>query len=394
MTISSKASRTSQVRQRILSYLDENPEIIRCVRGYEKNRKKVFLKRIETFDGFSIDKDINNDGRLFHHVALRAVLNFIAQYPNIDHTPSSLRSLFSVPTRRNRKKGKHSGKTLRDQAVTLSINPDNLIFQMLINKINRIDMTEQYSEAKTCLLQKLEEINQRISPPILPQNLDNDHSERDLNRTADFISSFITDAEFITRDPDETLAPDLVFRVDQRVFFVELKVWDPGFQLFLKPALQVFKYATHPGSDGVIFILANESPTPTIFDQMKGRYSGKQIFRIVKRNFDNLSQKNRGENLELKKLQKIGIVLRDKGNLSVRDECILQSIIAEMTSESLGKTNMDIRTGNQLKDLLRKHEHTIFDINEFNKENVDKYLYCGQGKEIPILQGRMFSSIE
>ncbi|MFX1511842.1 MAG: hypothetical protein ACFFCQ_04585 [Promethearchaeota archaeon] len=388
MTLSSKTSLTTQTRQRVLRYLNENPEIIRCVRGFQKDRMKLFLERIETFDGFSLDKDIKNDSRFFHHVALRATLNFIALYPNIDHTPSSLRALFSVPTRRNRKKGKHSGKVLRDEAMALNIRPDNEIFQDLITKVSHLKVDTSHSEQKQKILQKLKEINQRVSPPFHPQNLENDHSKQDLEHTADFISSVIPEAEFITLESEELLAPDLVFRLGNRVFFVELKVWDPSFQLLLKPAFQVFKYATSPYAHGAIFVLANENPNPTLFDQMEGRYSGQQILQIVKRNLEFFNKDMQIENLELKILQEIGTILIHKGGLTTREACILQSIIAEMTSESLGKANMDLRTGRLLKGLLQKHKRTLFEINRFTKKNA-RILSRDRSGVVPILQGRL-----
>ncbi|MFX0211529.1 MAG: hypothetical protein ACFFDT_36465, partial [Candidatus Hodarchaeota archaeon] len=203
MTFSSRDSHTTQIRQRILNHLTENPEILRCIRGFQKNREKVFLNRIEEFNGFLISENITNDGRLFHHVALQAALNFIAQYPNIDHTPSSLRALFSVPTRRNRKKGKHSGKALRDQAMALKINSDISAYDSLLVKIHHTEVGDSLLNAKKSLLRKLEEIIQRSSPPFHPQNLENDHSEQDLNRTIDYISSIIPEVEFLTLDPDE-----------------------------------------------------------------------------------------------------------------------------------------------------------------------------------------------
>ncbi|MFX0208100.1 MAG: hypothetical protein ACFFDT_19090, partial [Candidatus Hodarchaeota archaeon] len=189
--------------------------------------------------------------------------------------------------------------------------------------------------------------------------------------------------------PDEPLAPDLVFQVKNRVFFVELKVWDPGFQLLLKPALQVFKYATYPSTHGVIFILANETSISTFFDQMQGHYSGHQILQKVKQNFNVFRLKMREKNVEMKNLQKIGMTLAHKKELATREGCILQSVIAELTSESLGKTNMDMQTGRLLKELLRRHKNTLFEINEFTRENVEKYLSHDQSGVIPILTGRM-----
>ena len=184
--------------------------------------------------------------------------------------------------------------------MALKINPDISAFELLLTKMNRIEVGDSLLNAKNNLLQKLEEIIQRSSPPFHPQNLENDHSEQDLNRTINYISSIIPEIEFLTLDPDEPLAPDLVFQVKKRVFFVELKVWDPGFQLLLKPALQVFKYATYPSTHGVIFILANETTISTFFDQMQGRYSGHQILQKVKQNFNVFRLKMRDKNVEMK----------------------------------------------------------------------------------------------
>ncbi|MFW9916341.1 MAG: hypothetical protein ACFFGZ_12110 [Candidatus Thorarchaeota archaeon] len=280
------------------------------------------------------------------HWGLKAAISFIRQTPYLQHTPASLRALFSVPTRSHRKKGKHSSTSLRQRAKELGYCPDWSILEALLHSIDKI--SSKSPAIAELLLNRIDAIRKRPIDLSMPE-WEPGHSIKSLKRLEKLlIKTFrgitVSQAE---KPLQSELTPDLILRCEQGEIFVELKEWESNFQLFFKPALQVFRYAL--SADAVIFVLAGNPPT--LFDALQGTWTGSELLEKVKKSIEN-AKNRKMVNESFRK--DIFDFLRNlaSDSLTIPEICTLITIAEEILGEELGISAMEYSSARKLQVLL------------------------------------------
>ncbi|MHA2096402.1 MAG: hypothetical protein ACW98F_17425, partial [Candidatus Hodarchaeales archaeon] len=257
------------ILNRVRRYLRQNPNELKGVRGFHKNRLEGLIQRL---DAFALIESLPwnlPDRKLFREIALAAGVQFVRQYPFLYHTPNSLRANFGMPTRTDRKKGRYSSIFYRNEAVERQLRPrieDLEAIQEIINS----DINSKFEELLPTLNNYIERAKKRKYAEDLIETPDSDHSEESIN----VLRTFLTEQGFEdlqeASDMEEEqledlygviLAPDLVGKWKNHEWWVELKEYH-SLKFNSKVVFQVFRYLYHTP----YVILASISPLAAFTD--------------------------------------------------------------------------------------------------------------------------------
>lgn len=344
----------------LLEFLESSKSISHDIRTIWTSQPQALTDRLAHFHpevGF-----IRNgwDLRTVRYWGLKAAISFIQQTPYLHHTPASLRALFSVPTRSQRKKGKHSSATLRRTAKELGFSPDWILLDRLASYLHEIHNKDP--KMANLLVSRIEKIKRRPIDFSIPK-WKSDHSAKSLERLEEFLTKMFPEAVVseIGQDEDSELTPDLVLRMKEVCLYVELKEWETGFHLLFKPSLQVLRYSLI--AQATIFVLA--AYPPTIFDNLHGTWTGSEFLRKIEGHIDTAKKRIRSIEKFRRALLRF-LKNLEAQNLNILEICALIAIAEEMYGEKLGISAMEYSSARELQTILEANSSTQIFIRDCN----------------------------
>ncbi|MFX0116686.1 MAG: hypothetical protein ACFFB3_19215 [Candidatus Hodarchaeota archaeon] len=292
------------------------------------------------------------DVRSVRYWGLKAAISFIQLTPYLYHTPASLRALFTVPTRSQRKKGKYSSANLRRIAKKRGFCPDWSILDKLEAQINKIH--HKHSDMAELLLDRIENAKKR-SIDFIAAEWASDHSTESLKRLEELLTNIFPDTVISESKCIEEyeLTPDLILRANDAIIYVELKEWESDFQLLFKPTLQIFRYGLN--ADAVIFVLVGNPPT--IFDELQGTWTGLELLKKLEEPINTAKTRIKG-NESFRKACFMFLKNLDANSLEIPEICTLITIIEEILGEELGISAMEYSSARELQMLLENVSST------------------------------------
>lgn len=377
----SKESILDEIRK----FLEENPHEIRGVKSSKKTTISSLIERIEAFGDFneylSLKRETWSLRRKWRQLALNAVIEFIRQYPMLDHTPNSLRSCFGMPTRTDRKKGRYSSIELRNKAIFKGLNPQNSDLALIKRKISIFGRSNpNYRQNVQQIISYINKVMERdfISQIQVPP-LSN-HTEEDIESIANYLKGHKFD--ILDIDEDEELSPDLVASYNSKIMWVEYKDYHTA-QHSLKIIYQIFKYLK---KNPRVLLISTEKME--IFDDLL-RMNQSPVMEV--KNWTNRQLKTQRRQLgywknQYKKSFKEILPSVSQGNQKI--EILICSIITEIIMKEIGSIGAEILSLKNLLNLLKDLEEnfTILPFQTFlESHNFPKgpviYLKWGFGKK-------------
>ena len=362
----------------IYSYLknsESNGEIIKGVKVLDKHlsRASQLIERLKAFTPENVTYDSllepyfvnqkNKEWYMYRNLAIIAITEYIREYPFLMHTPSSLRSIFGMPTRKDRKRGKFSGKELINKALE---NINN--FDELINYESIEELIEQLQEVGT----KFPEHQQQCVDLInyLEANLSRNsqeetfipelstHSEESLDLAKKFLKNFgftdvihEIDQDYPYNGDNKLFTPDLICHKWNELIWFELKEWE-SFNNFFSPIKQLTNYLeantdlkiSNPKS----FVGIIVTQTVLFYQFLKSYENTELSFRElrtaitprlneIKTNLDNIHEL-RNTYLQIGKKMV-------KNDLRVKAESLYIGLFSEFVNKELGMLNSEYEAG-------------------------------------------------
>ena len=360
------------ILNRVRKYLRQNPNELKGVRGFHKNRLEGLIQRL---DAFALIESLNwktPDRALFREIALAAGVQFVRQYPFLYHTPNSLRACFGMPTRTDRKKGRYSSIFYRNEAVERQLRPrieDLESIQTLINT----DTETEFLDLLPTLNDYIDRAKRRKYAEELIEAPESDHSEQSI----DVLRSFLTELGF--KDLQEAsnmeenlledlygviLAPDLVGNWKNQEWWVELKEYH-SLKFNSKVVFQVFRYLYHTP----YVILASISPLPAFTELIaQEKWVASELHQWGKKKETELNQKVNFWTGMRKIYQNFGRTLE----LTPRFEALLLALTNEIVTREIGLAGTELRGMEKFLDIVVKFDKqiTIMDFDKFLKDNL------------------------
>ncbi|MFX1252681.1 MAG: hypothetical protein ACFFCZ_13830 [Promethearchaeota archaeon] len=340
-------------RKYLRQFLSKDLANIQEIKTLEENRIDILIKRISEFLATSKLQNIDNSNvtsQQFRRIALEAAINFVSFYPMLKHTPASLRNLFSVPTRQDRKKGRYSTQYLRDKAEVIGRKPDWKTLNSLKSKLQSINLRSQFlKNYRAVLIDYIENDVQKRDlplPPVVHER--NDHTDFSINRLKAYFSTFPQVTTIFEAEPsiDGESTPDLILKLNNSViWWFELKEWE-DFELILKPAYQVIRYLIEAGN--VIFWV--EGSHNTFFDDLPEIFPVSAIIEKLKYHMRILKDREAELRDEYSAFWKIGKILRRK--FTTGEKAVYLTILDEITAEKLGLLYAEKKAGKTLLKML------------------------------------------
>ncbi|MHA1942572.1 MAG: hypothetical protein ACW97P_12770, partial [Candidatus Hodarchaeales archaeon] len=176
------------VLNRIRKYLQKNPNELKGVRGFQKNRLEGLIQRLDEFSPIETLRWNVPDRTLFREIGLGAGVQFVRQYPFLYHTPNALRACFGMPTRTDRKKGRYSSIFYRNEAVERQLRP-RLEDLEEVQQITNNHQNKEYSHLLPILNSYIERAKHRKYAEDLIEAPESDHSEDSIGKLHQFYSN-------------------------------------------------------------------------------------------------------------------------------------------------------------------------------------------------------------
>jgi hypothetical protein len=369
----------------IYSYLKSSEAdglIVKGVKVFDKRvsralqlieRLKVYTPPGITYKSLEEDHFINQHNKewyMYRNLSLIAINEYIQEFPFLMHTPSSLRSIFGMPTRKDRKRGKFSGKELIDKALK-----ENYVYEEKINYEAISELTELLTIVSEEHTEHAEQCNNLIN--YLEANLKRNslqetyvpeistHSLESL----DFAKEYLIDLGFneVIHERDLTypyvgdnkiLTPDLLCTMwDEQVWF-ELKEWE-SFNNFFSPIKQIFAYLqanryseNYPKSlvgilvtHEVAFYEFLKSFKPNIVFLKDIRTAITPRLTEIKIKLNNIHDSR-------KKFLDIGKLML-KNNLQIKTEALYIGLFSEFVNKELGMLNSEYESGLTVLEIIQ-----------------------------------------
>lgn len=360
------------VLNRVRKYLRQNPNELKGVRGFQKNRLEGLIQRLDEFALIESLPWNLPDRKLFREIALAAGVQFVRQYPFLYHTPNSLRACFGMPTRTDRKKGRYSSIFYRNEAVERQLRPriEDL------NEIHTIINTDPQPEFKPLLPtlnSYIERAKRRKYAEDLIEAPESDHSTESIY----MLRSFLTEVGFEglqeASDMEEEeledlygviLAPDLVGTWKEKEWWVELKEYH-SLKFNSKVVFQVFRYLYQ----NPFVILASISPLTAFSELIKqDTWSSSELHHWGKEKEKKLNKRVNLWTGMRKTYQDFGRSL----TLTPRFEALLLALTNEIVTREIGLAGTELRGMEKFLDIVMKFDHpiTIMNFDNFLDQKV------------------------
>jgi hypothetical protein len=362
------------VLNRIRKYLYKNPNELKGVRGFHRNRLEGLIQRLDAFSPIETLKWNVPDRALFRETALSAGIQFVRQYPFLYHTPNTLRSLFGMPTRTDRKKGRYSSIFYRNEAVERQLRPRLEHLDEVQDIINQT-LKPKFQELLPTLNEYIERARHRKYAEDLIEAPESDHSEESITALEIFLTELgFTDLKEASDMEEEQLedlygvilAPDMTGKWKDLDWWVELKEYH-SLKFNSKVVFQVFRYLYHTPH----VILLSISPLKA-FTELSAQEEWNSI------ELQNWGQKKEKDlNNRIDEWTKMRKVYQDFGRtfkLSPQQEALLLALTNEIVTREIGLAGTELRGIEKFLDLVVKFDEsiTIWKFDEFLQKEEDQ----------------------
>lgn len=365
-------------------------------------RTKSLIERLDIFtEGVTID-DIkgtndsflnqpNPEWNLYRRLALLAINQFIKDFPFLMHTPSSLRSIFGMPTRKDRKRGKFSGKDLIEQALSetqnVEISTDFESVEELIECLQEVKNPVYQSECDNLVKYLKNNLSRNsLADTYVPEL--STHSIDSLNLCKTYLensgfNSVIHEAEdaypYGTEEENKLLTPDIICEIWNNPVWFELKEWT-NFNIFLSPLKQLLTYlqanirTKKSNEKSYIGILVeNKVEFFQFLLDLGESIKLKKLKDILKPTIEEVITKSDEIHDMRTKFLKLGRILITKYNLQIKAEALYLGLIAEFINKNIGMTNTEVEAGKVILEILNDLELNYNTLRILPVDHVSKY---------------------
>lgn len=391
--------------QQIYQYLkssEAHGTIVKGVKVLDKHssRASQLIERLKAFTSPDIPDEsliephfinqTNKEWYMYRNLAIIAIDEYIKEFPFLMHTPSSLRSIFGMPTRKDRKRGKYSGKELIDHALE---NMDDFHEFMNYEAIEELrdqlhEIAQSHKEHKQLCDDLVEYMDTNINrnsqtetyvPEINTHSFDSlEHAKKFLQQLGFQEVIHERDKTYPYNGEDALFTPDLVCKYwDEKVWF-ELKEWE-SFNNFFSPIKQLLNYLdanvgkNKHTSKSYVGILVTQ---PVLFYQFLKSYENSEItlnelrkaitpkLNTIKQKLDNIHD---ARNVYLQ----IGRLMV-KNHLQIKTEALYIGLFSEFVNKELGMLNSEYEAGVQILSLINNLEERTDKIGILPAEDINK----------------------
>ena len=373
----------------IYSYLESSEargEIVKGVKVLDKHssRASQLIERLKVFTPEDLSYDSllepqfanqhNKEWYMYRNLAILAINEYIKEFPFLMHTPSSLRSIFGMPTRKDRKRGKFSGKELIDKALEGITDFSEIInyesIEELLDLLQEI-ASEQPNHEQRCsdLISYLESNLSRNSKAetFVPEI--STHSAESLDLAKNYLKELgfthvihERDEEYPYNGENKLFTPDLVCNAWEQLTWFELKEWE-SFNNFFSPLKQLTNYLdankdlNNPQSKSYVGIIVTQE---VLFYKFLRQYENNKLTLVelrkvitprlnkIKNQLDNI------HDLRNTYLQ-IGRAMVKK-HLQVKTEALYIGLFSEFINKELGMLNSEYESGQTFLNTLNNLE--------------------------------------
>lgn len=366
------------ILKRIKSYLRRNPEEMKGVRSFRKNRLEELIRRLNEFSPIETLRWNVPDRRLFREVALAAGIQFVREYPMLYHTPNSLRACFGMPTRQDRKKGRFSYIFYRNEAVERQLRPRFEDLDDLQDMGIQIDNERFAAEVKT-LNRYIKRAKHRRYVDDILDTPESDHSNKSIGNLRRYLEeNGFENLQEATDSTDEhlqdldgvVLAPDLIGQWKGRECWIELKEYRE-LKFNSKVIFQVFRYLYQ----NPFVLLISTSPLPS-FTQLMEQHSwtAKTLHGWANQQQKLLQDRITGWNETRNTYRDLGRTLQ----LNPRYEALFLALTNEIVTSEIGLAGTELKGIEKFIDLVDNFqgEITICNFDEFVEQNEIPTDYC------------------
>lgn len=305
----------------------------------------------------------------YRKLALLCITSYIRDFPFLLHTPSSLRSVFGMPTRKDRKQGRYSGVSMISEALTLQSSPTESVprllepnFEVIDELLNCLYSREddpKYEEYITRVLNYLEKNLSRNALQAVTSPSVSTHSHVSLDSAKDILEDYGFEDlyhegeeryEVNWEEGDYTLTPDVVGKLWDHVTWVEMKEWET-FNVFFKPIKQLFAYMREVGYTAILV----EKPVD-FFEHMMSFINPEVSFEEFRNSLipheRKVNAREQDINLMKKRLFDLGRLMVEEENLSYKAESLYIGLIAEFINIEVGMVNSELEAIRSLHKLV------------------------------------------
>ena len=367
-----------KILKRIKSYLRRNPEEMKGVRSFRKNRLEELIQRLNEFSPIETLRWNVPDRRLFREIALAAGIQFVREYPMLYHTPNSLRACFGMPTRQDRKKGRFSYIFYRNEAVERQLRPRFEDLDDLQDMGDQIDDERFVAEVET-LNRYIKRAKHRRYVDDILDTPESDHSNKSIGNLRIFLEeNGFENLREATDSTDEhlqdldgvVLAPDLIGQWKGRECWIELKEYRE-LKFNSKVIFQVFRYLYQ----NPFVLLISTSPLPS-FTQLLEQHSwtAKTLSEWANQKQKLLQDRIAGWNEKRNTYRDLGMTLQ----LNPRYEALFLALTNEIVTSEIGLAGTELKGIDKFLDLVDKFQGqiTIANFDEFVEQNENPTNYC------------------
>ena len=366
------------ILKRIKSDLRRNPDEMKGVRSFRKNRLEELIQRLNEFSPIETLRWNVPDRRLFREVALAAGIQFVRDYPMLYHTPNSLRACFGMPTRQDRKKGRFSYIFYRNEAVERQLRPRFEDLDDLQDMGDKIDNERFVDEVET-LNRYIKRAKHRRYVDDILDTPESDHSSKSVGNLRRFLEeNGFENLQEATDSTDEhlqdldgvVLAPDLIGQWKGKECWIELKEYRE-LKFNSKVIFQVFRYLYQ----NPFVLLISTSPLPSFTQLLKQHsWTSKTLREWANQQQKLLQNRIVGWNETRNTYRDLGRTLQ----LNPRYEALFLALTNEIVTSEIGLAGTELKGIEKFLDLIDNFqgEITIGNFDEFVEQNEIPTHYC------------------
>ncbi len=324
------------ILNRVRNYLRQNPDELKGVRGFHRNRLEGLIQRLDAFSPIETLRWNVPDRAIFREIALGAGIQFVRQYPFLYHTPNSLRACFGMPTRTDRKKGRYSSIFYRNEAVERQLRPRLEHLDQVHEIINQTPDPE-FQELLPTLNKYIGRARRRKYAEDLIVAPESDHSEESVTALQKFLTDLgFKDLKEASDMEDEQLedlygvilAPDMTGKWKNAEWWVELKEYR-GLKFNSKVVFQVFRYLYHTPHVILMSISPLQAFTELIVQE---KWTSDELHEWGQQKEDTLTERINSWTDMRRVYQEFGRTLK----LSTQQEALLLALTNEIVTREIG----------------------------------------------------------
>jgi hypothetical protein len=371
-----------------LRKIESQGKIIQGLKTFfpEHPRSEYLIERLKSFingltiEDITLESDTfmnqpNPEWYLYRRLALLAIDQYIKDFPFLMHTPSSLRSVFGMPTRKDRKRGKFSGMELIENALSEIENLEESIdyesVQELIDCLT--EASNDFSKYEKECHKLLEYLNYNLSRNSLTDTYIPEISTHSIESLEKY-KVYLEESGFKNvihegqeeypygEEEEKILTPDFICEIWNNPVWFELKEWS-NFNIFLSPVKQLLTYleanieTKQENQKSYIGILVENEVDFFNFLMSLGQNIPIRKFReLIYPIIENANKLSDNIHAMRRNFFKIGRILIENYNLQIKAEALYVGLISEFINKEIGMANTEVEAGKLILSILDKLE--------------------------------------